>query len=94
MRALFGEGAHPNRNAMLAAGATNADTRLGSAYPRFKPEPCSYRLQRGQVRAASGAGICREHRGPTDPIDAAHRSTHPQRIGLWPITRRLRRVER
>lgn len=35
MRALFGAGAHPNRDAMLAAGATKADTRLGSAYPTY-----------------------------------------------------------
>ena len=35
MRALFGEGCHPNRDAMLAAGATPAETRLGAAYLRF-----------------------------------------------------------
>ena len=37
MRALFGEGAHPNRDAMLASGATKADTRLGAAYPHYAP---------------------------------------------------------
>lgn len=35
MRALFGADADPNCDAMLAAGATKADTRLGSAYPTY-----------------------------------------------------------
>ena len=34
MRALFGEGRHPDRDALLAAaGAPEAATRLGAAYP-------------------------------------------------------------
>jgi conjugative relaxase-like TrwC/TraI family protein len=35
MRALFGEGRHPDRDAMLAAGAPEAATRLGAAYPTY-----------------------------------------------------------
>ncbi len=35
MRALFGEGRHPDRDAMLAAGASVASTRLGAAYPSY-----------------------------------------------------------
>ncbi len=48
MRALFGAGAHPNRDAMLATGATKADTRLGSAYPKYPPadEHASGRVRR------------------------------------------------
>jgi hypothetical protein len=36
MRALFGHGAHPNTEAMLAAGAAEAATRLGARYPVFE----------------------------------------------------------
>jgi conjugative relaxase-like TrwC/TraI family protein len=36
MRALFGEGAHPDRDALLAAGATDASTRLGTRYPTYQ----------------------------------------------------------
>lgn len=32
MRALFGDGAHPDRDGMLASGATEADTMLGRPY--------------------------------------------------------------
>ncbi len=39
MKALFGEGCHPDRDAMLAAGATEADTRLGAGYLTFLDLP-------------------------------------------------------
>jgi conjugative relaxase-like TrwC/TraI family protein len=39
MKALFGEGHHPNRDALLAAGLPVASTRLGASYPRFQPLP-------------------------------------------------------
>jgi hypothetical protein len=39
MRALFGHGAHPNTEAMLAAGAAEAATRLGARYPVFEQLP-------------------------------------------------------
>jgi conjugative relaxase-like TrwC/TraI family protein len=35
MKALFGEGRHPERDAMLAAGAPEAATRLGPGLPRL-----------------------------------------------------------
>ena len=35
MRALFGAGCHPDRDAMLAAGASTASTRLGAPYPNY-----------------------------------------------------------
>jgi conjugative relaxase-like TrwC/TraI family protein len=38
MRALFGEGAHPSRAAMLAAGAPESATRLGAPYLVTDPE--------------------------------------------------------
>lgn len=36
MKAPFGDGHHPDRDAMLATGAPVASTRLGAAYPRFQ----------------------------------------------------------
>ena len=39
MRALFGEGAHPDRDAMLAAGVDPAATKLGAAYPTYERLP-------------------------------------------------------
>ena len=39
MRALFGDGAHPDRDALLAAGAPEAATRLGARYPTYQPLP-------------------------------------------------------
>jgi len=39
MRALFGEGCHPNRDSMLATGVSPADTRLGKGYLRFVDPP-------------------------------------------------------
>gem|GEM_PF-4644067 len=35
MRALFGEGMHPDRDAMLEAGSTRSATKLGAAYPKL-----------------------------------------------------------
>jgi conjugative relaxase-like TrwC/TraI family protein len=35
MKALFGEGRHPDRDAMLAAGGSPAETKLGAAYPSY-----------------------------------------------------------
>jgi len=35
MKALFGEGRHPDRDAMLAAGHSPAETKLGAAYPSY-----------------------------------------------------------
>ena len=35
MRALFGEGRHPDRDALLAAGAPDVATKFGSAYPTY-----------------------------------------------------------
>jgi conjugative relaxase-like TrwC/TraI family protein len=35
MKALFGEGKHPDRDAMEAAGHSPADTKLGAAYPSY-----------------------------------------------------------
>lgn len=35
MRALFGQGLHPNAEAMLAAGAPARATKLGAAYPTY-----------------------------------------------------------
>jgi hypothetical protein len=35
MRALFGAGLHPDTEAMLAAGVTNAQTRLGRPFPAY-----------------------------------------------------------
>ena len=45
MRALFGEGRHPDRDALLAAGAPEAATRLGRRLPLLR-----------QSRAVPGAG--------------------------------------
>ncbi len=39
MKALFGDGAHPDRDAMLAAGAPEKTTRLGARYPSFEQLP-------------------------------------------------------
>ncbi len=39
MRALFGHGAHPDRDSMLAAGAPEAVTRLGARFPIFEQLP-------------------------------------------------------
>src|SRR3954452_934951 len=39
MRALFGKGRHPNRDAMLAAGMPLAATRLGSGFPQYGQLP-------------------------------------------------------
>ncbi len=36
MQALFGEGFHPDRDAMLAAGATKAETQPGRAYEALR----------------------------------------------------------
>jgi conjugative relaxase-like TrwC/TraI family protein len=35
MEALFGEGRHPDRDALLAAGHSPASTKLGAAYPSY-----------------------------------------------------------
>ena len=35
MQALFGQGCHPDRDVMLAGGATKAETQLGRPYSRF-----------------------------------------------------------
>ncbi|GAB3785741.1 MobF family relaxase [Nocardioides ungokensis] len=35
MKALFGQGRHPNRDAMLAAGTPDSATKLGAAYPSY-----------------------------------------------------------
>ena len=35
MRALFGQGLHPDAEAMLAAGAPTSATNLGAAYPTY-----------------------------------------------------------
>src|SRR5688572_17850834 len=35
MKALFGEGKHPDRDAMELAGHSPADTKLGAAYPSY-----------------------------------------------------------
>jgi hypothetical protein len=37
MRALFGDGAHPDRDALLATSASEASTRLGARYPTYQP---------------------------------------------------------
>ena len=37
MRALFGQGLHPDAEAMLAAGAPARATKLGAAYPTTAP---------------------------------------------------------
>jgi conjugative relaxase-like TrwC/TraI family protein len=39
MRSLFGAGLHPDAEAMLAAGATVAQTRLGRAFPSYADLP-------------------------------------------------------
>jgi len=45
MRALFGEGRHPDRDAMIAAGVSVAATKLGAAYPSYADlAPYSERL--------------------------------------------------
>jgi len=46
MKALFGEGCHPNREAMLAAGADGRGTRLGAPYLRFAPTADGKRTRR------------------------------------------------
>ncbi|MFJ5873004.1 relaxase domain-containing protein, partial [Dietzia maris] len=38
MKALFGEGRHPNTDAMLEAGADLKDTALGRKFPEFRNE--------------------------------------------------------
>lgn len=35
MKALFGQGRHPDRDAMLAAGTPDSATKLGAAYPSY-----------------------------------------------------------
>ena len=35
MRSLFGQGCHPNAESMRAAGLTERQTRLGTAYPTY-----------------------------------------------------------
>jgi hypothetical protein len=64
MKALFGEGVHPNRDAMLAPSATRADTRLGSAYPRFEassPGRIGRRMEQSDARA--------QRHQPTVPVE-------------------------
>src|SRR4051812_43041036 len=39
MRALFGEGCHPNRDDLVAAGVAERDPRLGARYSTMTPLP-------------------------------------------------------
>lgn len=46
MRALFGDGAHPDRDAMLAAGAADSAIRLGSPFRHFQALGADCRTRR------------------------------------------------
>lgn len=37
VKALFGDGCHPNRGAMLAVRADIPETKLGASYPQYQP---------------------------------------------------------
>src|SRR3954453_18625368 len=63
MRALFGEGRHPDRDAMLAAGMPVAATRLGSGFPQYGQLPP--RAQR--VAEATAVFEAEYGRPPTAP---------------------------
>jgi hypothetical protein len=64
MRALFGEGAHPDRDTLLAAGATEASTRLGTRYPTYQPlAPRSDRI------ATAARGFEDEHGRPPTTVE-------------------------
>src|SRR3954452_19568834 len=45
MRALFGEGCHPDRDALIAAGVPERDTRLGARYTAAVLAPLAERVQ-------------------------------------------------
>ena len=64
MRALFGEGAHPDRDAMVAAGASEGSTRLGRPYLTFKP-----RTSAGDVVTERAAGFEAENGRPPSPTE-------------------------
>src|SRR3954447_17288223 len=64
MRALFGEGCHPDRDALVAAGVPERDTRLGARYPATDLAPLADR-----VRDAV-AGFEVDHGRPPSPEEA------------------------
>ena len=57
MKALFGEGCHPNRDAMLSAGADRSATRLGAGYPSYQALPPL------EDRVAEGARVFEHENG-------------------------------
>src|SRR3954451_16515299 len=46
MKALFGEGCHPNRDAMLVSGASEVETRHGARYPKRRDGQQARRVRR------------------------------------------------
>ena len=64
MRALFGDGAHPDRDALLAAGAPEAATRLGTRYPTYQPLP-----PRAERVAAAARVFEAEHGRPPTTVE-------------------------
>src|SRR4051794_33096693 len=45
MRALFGEGCHPDRDALIAAGVPEGNTRLGARYTAADLAPLAERVR-------------------------------------------------
>jgi len=67
MRALFGAGCHPDREAMLAAGATEVSTRLGARYPSYAD------LAPYQERVAAAVASFEAENGRTASESERHR---------------------
>src|SRR4051812_1150044 len=61
MRALFGEGCHPDRDALVAAGVPERDTRLGARYTATELAPLADRIR----EAAAGFEV--DHGRPPSP---------------------------
>ena len=83
MRAMFGDGAHPHRDAMLAAGAPESSTRLGARYPTFEPlGPQNHRIDAACKRFEVEHG-----RAPTDGETACIAGgRRGESVVRWPAT--------
>ena len=84
MRALFGDGAHPDRDAMLAAGAPEAATRLGTRYPTYQPLPP--RVERVAAAAAGVRGRARPATVRRPSTSGSPRTRRGGSGGRWPAT--------
>ncbi len=76
MRALFGQGLHPDAEAMLAAGAPARATKLGAAYPTYAAlAPYSQRV------ADAVEAFATEHRRPPSAAERSQIAAKDARRG-------------